>query len=236
MENNAAWDEIVAKITDFQIRKGIHSFINPYSMLVLYGEDSLAKNVDFWYIDGISLVNHINQDFNRNYKRYSFDDTSLAPIVFKWAKENHIKIAIIGTKPNLIEKAVFSIQARYDVNIEYFRNGYFDGKKERDKCYKQIQESNIGLVICGMGTPYQERFLIGLKDSGWEGVAFTCGGFLHQIAKKENYYPPIFDKLNIRWVYRIIDEPKLFMRYFYLYPKFFIRFKAYRRSKKHKKI
>ena len=87
-----------------------------------------------------------------------------------------------------------------------------------------IKNLNPDIVICGMGTPLQEHFLADLQKLGWGGIGYTCGGFLHQTARDIQYYPEWIDKYNIRWIYRIYDEPKLFKRYFWEYPKFFVYF------------
>ena len=75
------------------------------------------------------------------------------------------------------------------------------------------------IVIAGMGSPLQEHFLISLRKKGWGGLGFTCGAFIKQTAKNINYYPKVFDKFHFRWLYRLFDEPKLFGRYFFEYPK-----------------
>ncbi len=223
--NNKSWNTIHSKLSlDFDLKKGITSFVNPYSMLLLEKQDATVNRVDYWHIDGSSLVNIFNWTLKKKFKRFSFDDTSLAPIVFAFAKENGLKIAIIGTKEEFIGTAVANIEKKHAIKVSYYRNGYFNTDTERTGCYNQIIDNKIDIVICGMGTPYQEEFLIGLTDSGWNGYAFTCGGYLHQTAQKADYYPPLFDKLNIRWIYRIIDEPKLFKRYFVLYPVFLVKF------------
>jgi N-acetylglucosaminyldiphosphoundecaprenol N-acetyl-beta-D-mannosaminyltransferase len=223
---NKSWNTILSKLSlDFEMKKGITSFVNPYSMLLLK-KDVVTDQVDYWYIDGSLLVNTFNVLFRKNYKRFSFDNTSLAPIVFKFAKENHLKVAVIGTKEEYINVAVTNIEKTHGLNITYYRNGYFNSETERLECFRQIIEK-IDIVVCGMGTPYQEEFLIELTDYGWNGYGFTCGGFLHQTAQKPDYYPPLFDKLNIRWIYRIIDEPRLIKRYLVLYPVFLVRFFYY---------
>lgn len=219
------------KLYQFGFNRGLTSFINPYSMLVLKDYPDLADGIDYWYADGISLVNSINKKLDKNIERYSFDDTSLAPVVFGFAKRNNLKVALIGTKEEYIHDAAANIITKYKVNISYYRNGYFNTESERNSCFEQLKNSKIDIVVCGMGTPYQEKFLIDLKNFGWDGYGFTCGGYLHQMAKKEDYYPEFFDKHNIRWVYRIIDEPKLFRRYLVDYPKFFFKFSLFKSSK-----
>jgi exopolysaccharide biosynthesis WecB/TagA/CpsF family protein len=225
--SHKSWDKIISKTNNFKMVKGITSFVNPYSMLVLEKNELVAESIDYWYVDGISLVKSFIKYEEKDINRFSFDDTSIAPIVFDFAKTNNKTVAVVGAKESVIQKAVDAIGNKFKINISYCRNGYFKNDVELQECIQTIYNKNIDIVICGMGTPQQEDFLIKLKKIGWEGYGFTCGGYLHQIATKENYYPVIFDKLNIRWVYRIIDEPKLFKRYFYLYPVFFLKYLKY---------
>ena len=227
-----AWDIIINQIGNFKIRRGITSFVNPYSMLIVKDKPKLATDIDFWHVDGISLINLFKGYLKINISRYSFDDTSVAPLVFSFAKQHSLKIGIIGTKPEIIQKAVDVIIAKYNVDILFFRDGYFVND-EMEIAQNEIIDRGIDIVVCGMGTPYQEDFLIGLKKLGWNGYGYTCGGYLHQIASRENYYPPLIDKMNLRWVFRIFDEPKLLSRYFIKYPEFLFKFIKYRTAKTH---
>src|SRR5690606_25080464 len=104
--NTEAWLSIIDRVSDHEIRKGIHSFVNPFSMLMLEKDPAVASLIDFWYADGISLVNTINTTFGKSCRRFSFDETSLAPIVFAWAKDNNKRVAVIGTKAESIIIAV----------------------------------------------------------------------------------------------------------------------------------
>ncbi|KAF2509243.1 WecB/TagA/CpsF family glycosyltransferase [Flavobacterium zhairuonense] len=226
-----SWNVIIKKIANFEIKKGLTTFVNPYSMLLLKERKDIAEKIDFWHIDGISLVNKLNRYYKLKNSRFSFDDTSLAPIVFNHSKVNNLSIAIIGTEEEYITKAVHAIENRYNVKIGYFRNGYFKDQ-EREDCIELIVRERFDVVVCGMGTPNQEMFLIDLKNAGWDGYGYTCGGYLHQIAKKKDYYPVFFDKLNIRWIYRIIDQPELFQRYLIDYPNFFLELNKFKKKYK----
>jgi len=221
MDKGKSWETIINKLSDFEIQKGITSFVNPHSMLMLKDCDWLAQQVDYWYVDGISLVRLIQLLFKKKISRYSFDDTSLASIVFKNVASKKERIAIIGTEPDLIKRSVQFIEERYALSISYYRDGFIGNEDELQETINLLIDKKIEVVICGMGTPNQEEFLVKLKNAGWDGYGYTCGGYLHQIAKKQkNYYPVIFDKLNLRWFYRILNEPKLIRRYLINYPKF----------------
>jgi exopolysaccharide biosynthesis WecB/TagA/CpsF family protein len=226
-ENYKSWKTIISKTSNFKMAKGISSFVNPYSMLVLEQNEIIAESIDYWYVDGISLVKCFVKYEHKDISRFSFDDSSIAPLVFDYARINNLTVAVVGTKELIIEKTVKAIENKFKIKISYFRNGYFKTDSEFKDCINTIFTENFDIVICGMGTPNQEEFLLQLKKTGWLGYGFTCGGYLHQIASKDNYYPVFFDKLNIRWIYRIIDEPKLFKRYFYFYPKFFAKYLKY---------
>ncbi len=219
-----SWNNLVKNLAEFKVSEGITSFINPYSMLILKNQLDVSKHVDNWYVDGISLVFLINSFFKRKVKRYSFDDSSVAPVVFSFAKSNNLPVAIIGTTQEDLIKAVDIIKTKYAVDIKYYRNGFFKTQSEIEETINEIKKQNIKMIVCGMGTPQQEKFLVTLKNNSWSGYSYTCGGYLHQISKKPNYYPAFFDKYNIRWIYRVWDEPKLIKRYLIKYPRFIFIF------------
>ena len=76
-----------------------------------------------------------------------------------------------------------------------------------------------------MGAPRQEQFLINLKNAGWTGIGFTCGGFFDQIVDRVDYYPGWVDKMNLRFLYRLLKEPRrLWRRYLIDYQVFMKRF------------
>ena len=109
------------------------------------------------------------------------------------------------------------------LNVLRYRDGYFSDKEREDELDLLIKD-NPDIVIVGMGTPLQEFFLRDLRELGWQGTGFTCGGYLHQSSNGIDYYPKLIDKLNLRWLYRIYDEPKLFKRYTVDYSKFIFLF------------
>ncbi len=197
---------------------GIYTFINPYSYMLLR-KSSVISKFDRIFVDGILLVKLFNV-FGISTKRKSFDMTSLAPQVFDFCIKNKLKIYFIGSTHDSINSFIEEIKKSYsELNIIGYRNGYFLDGSERNLVVNTVRELNPDFVIAGMGTPYQEEFLIQLKTSGWKGSGYTCGGFIHQTAKGIKYYPKFYNKYNLRWLYRMIDEPKLIKRYFFQYPK-----------------
>ena len=197
--------------------KMITTFLNPFSyLLARSNKDQLSHfNIN---IDGGLLVILLNL-FGFKYKRKSFDMTSLAPVVFNDAINNNKSIYFIGSKPKVIDLAIKNIQEQFpELNICGYRDGYID-QNEMVVVLDIINSLKADYVICGMGTPLQEKFLIDLQKSGWTGKGYTCGGFLHQTAAGIKYYPNWVNTLGLRAFYRMYDEPKLIRRYFIDYPK-----------------
>jgi N-acetylglucosaminyldiphosphoundecaprenol N-acetyl-beta-D-mannosaminyltransferase len=63
--------------------KGIVMFLNPYTYLMLRKMPDLLGEASYIYIDGEWLRKFMSWFAIKEIKRVSFDNTSLAPIVFK---------------------------------------------------------------------------------------------------------------------------------------------------------
>ena len=213
-------DKIVSK--DRFWDKGITTYLNPFSYLFYRKNKNVFAGFDNVAIDGQLLVVLLNIFVNlrqNKIKRFSFDMTSVAPLVFKECIDKNKSILFVGSTQDNIVAFVNQISKKYtDLNIVGYRNGYFDTEVQKNEYIKEVTSQQPDFAIVGMGSPYQESFLLELKKAGFQGVGHTCGGFIHQTAKSFDYYPKWADKLHLRWAYRIWDEPVLFRRYFVDYP------------------
>lgn len=196
-------------------RKVIYTFLNPVSYLDALKYKELFASFDGIFADGGLLVKAIKGVYGVTVKRRSFDMTSLAPIVFSYAAKTGKSIAIVATKQEMVEKAVSNLEKSFQgLNICYYRNGYFKSEEEKDKEAKKIVSLHPDILIVGMGIILQEQFLLKVRDAGYQGIGFTCGGFIHQTAQnKADYYPCWVDKHGLRFLYRMYKEPHTRKRY-----------------------
>lgn len=209
----------INKIGNNWILGGLNTFINPFSYMMLRKSPELVKSFDAVMVDGQLLVVFFKLLGIFGVQRKSFDMTSLAGEIFEWAVQNGRSVYLVGTTEKLISEAVNNICAKYpDLKVVGYNHGFLESTSDREHIFSKIRDAGADIVVAGMGTPKQEEFLIQLKTSGWQGTGFTCGGFFHQTASGIQYYPRWADRLNLRWLYRIYDEPKLFSRYFIKYP------------------
>lgn len=195
-------------------KEGVFFFLNPYSYLMLRNKKLLSE-VDGVYIDGKWLCIFLKLFKLADADRVSFDNTSLAPFVFEECEKNSFLVSVVGCDAECLEGFVSYLKKKYpNINLGYCHHGYFDSVDEEKEIIKSIISSGSDVVIAGMGSDKQENFLINLKNNNWRGLAYTCGGFIHQtVSKGHCYYPNWIDKYNLRFIYRIYDEPKLIKRY-----------------------
>lgn len=192
-----------------------YTFLNPVSYLLAVKNKGLYSRFDGVFVDGKFLALAICFFYWKRLKRRSFDMTSVAPELFRYSEIHEKSIYIVAGRQSEIERAVEIYQKYYPrLNVVGFRNGFFAGEDEIDREIKKIIALSPGFVICGMGAIRQECFLDRLKTAGYQGISFTCGGFISQTSKAQiDYYPKIFNVLNLRFVYRMIKEKHTRKRY-----------------------
>lgn len=193
----------------------VYTFLNPVSYLTALNHKDLFGEFDGIFADGSILVKAIKLLYGKNVTRRSFDMTSLAPELLSYAETNGKTIYIVASKQEQVERAVEIFKERYPkLKFAEYRNGYFSSESEKDEEARHIVDINPDFVIVGMGALAQEQFLLKVKEAGYRGIGFTCGGFIHQTAKNEiDYYPAWVDRTNLRFVYRMYKEPHTRKRY-----------------------
>lgn len=199
----------------FENKGKVYTYLNPVSYLTALDGKDLFSQMDGIFADGGLLVKAIKLVYGKKVTRKSFDMTSMAPELFAYAAEHGKTVYIVASKQEQVEKAVEIFRERYPkVKFADYRNGYFANEEEMNQEARHITELNPDFLIVGMGALMQEKFLLKVKRAGYQGIGFTCGGFIHQTSKNEiDYYPAWVDKTNLRFVYRMWKEPHTRKRY-----------------------
>ena len=204
----------------------IVTFVNPHACFVQGKHDDyteLLEAFDRVACDGIGMILACRIAGLRYIEREAFDLTSMAPPVLDWAARNGKKVVLVGGREGIAGKAAAILQDMVPkLQIEACFSGYGNGPGAAMEYARKWQTD---VVICGMGAPLQERFLVRLAATGWYGAGFTCGGFLEQTAQGGAYFPDWIDRLNLRFLYRLVREPRrLWRRYLVEYQVFVGRF------------
>jgi exopolysaccharide biosynthesis WecB/TagA/CpsF family protein len=62
------------------------------------------------------------------------------------------------------------------------------------------------IVLVGRGSPLQEQTIMELVKSFPDLKYVAVGAFITQFSNGSKYYPLFIDKLNLRWLYRLLNE------------------------------
>ena len=130
-------------------------------------------------------------------------------------------IALIGAKPNIIEKTVENLKTKIDgLNIVYYKDGYFSND---DEIISELVLKKPRLILCALGSPKQEIFIRLAKEHLPESLSIGVGGSFDVWAGAVERAPEIWQKLGVEWLYRTIKEPQRIKRIFPTLPLFLIR-------------
>ena len=193
----------------------IYTFLNPVSYLTAMEHKEVFARFDGIFADGSILVAAIKTLYGKAVERRSFDMTSLAPELFSFAERQGKTVYIVASRQEQVERAIGIFKERWPgLKFAGHRNGYFSSESEMDEEAAKIVATAPDFLIVGMGMLAQERFLLRVRDAGFRGIGFTCGGFIHQTARNEiDYYPGWVDRMNLRFLYRMYREKHTRKRY-----------------------
>lgn len=199
-----------------QMKGKVFSYVNPVSYLDALDNKNLFSSMDGLFVDGSLMAAAVHFCYGTHITRRSPDMVGFLPQLFDYAESHHKSICIVGSTQEQKEKAVSKFSANYE-NIEWVlcRDGFFSDETEMVEYAKSISREQPDFLICGLGCILQERFLLLCKNAGYNGVGFSCGGFIRQIAEnsKEKYYPNWINRMNLRFLYRMYKEPHTRKRY-----------------------
>ena len=179
---------------------------------------NILSNSDLNIADGVGVkialkLKKINQNQIRR------DDFSRK--LTKLASENNYRIAFLGAKEEIIQKAKENFLKKYpNLNFVYTRNGYFD---DENKIIEEIKSANPQILLVGLGSPKQEEIIVKLKSVLQGCTMVGVGGSFDVFSGIVKESPMIYRKLGLEWLYRTILQPERFKRIFPVLPIFLIK-------------
>lgn len=218
-------DLVAARPPDWQhVLRGIWhqatlvTFVNPLSVSTARHRgdflDELAS-FDFVYADSILIAKLASLLRGEPVERRSFDGNSMAPELFALCHQRSLRVALVGGRPGVAAAAGKVFHRSFGTRPMLTAAGYFEDRAQRRNLLRTIARRGPEVVICGMGSGIQDRFLLDLAGEGWKGLGITCGGYFDQVvASGVRYYPGFVDRLHLRALYRMMREPlRLLPRY-----------------------
>ena len=101
--------------------------------------------------------------------------------------------------------------------ITYAHDGYFS---DDEKIINELKIRQPRLVLCALGSPKQEEFILKAKQVLPNSLFVGVGGSFDVWSGVVERAPEIYQKLGLEWLYRTVKEPKRFKRIFPTLPLF----------------
>jgi len=157
----------------------------------------------------------------------------------KFANENNLSIGFYGGEKDSLEKCILNLKKEYQgIKIDYFYSPPFRvlTNEEKNDIINNINKSEVKILFVCIGCPKQEYWMAEHRDY-LKCNSIGVGEVVDLISKKVEISPQWIQNIGMRWLTRLIKEPKrLFWRYFYTNTKFIYFFlKQYLKFKINKK-
>ncbi|MGD2158549.1 MAG: WecB/TagA/CpsF family glycosyltransferase [Anaerolineales bacterium] len=123
------------------------------------------------------------------------------------AKENGIKIYMLGGKPSIVQEARRNLLGKTaELPVVGAHNGYLNGEETED-VVEQINAKRPDVLLVGMGTPLQEKWIYENRNRQRVPVCWTVGAMFNTVAGAEPPVPPLMNALALEWMWRLLLDP-----------------------------
>ncbi|MGM9993772.1 MAG: WecB/TagA/CpsF family glycosyltransferase [Candidatus Avigastranaerophilus sp.] len=147
----------------------------------------------------------------------------LAYALLEEANHSNFSAALVGAKPDVVEKAVTTIQNKLNnINICYKQDGYFDSEKE-NIIINDIYNLQPDIILVALGSPKQEFFIQKCKEKYPNAVYIGVGGSFDVWAGVVERAPYFFRFIGCEWIYRTYKQPERLKRIYKTLPLFAVK-------------
>ena len=160
--------------------------------------------------------------------KYKVSGCELAENLCKYSADNNLRIFFLGGKEGVALEAAKQMKAKYKkMTVAGFYHGYFS-EEENSHIIDMINDSDANVLLVAFGIPKQETWISENIDKLNINVAIGVGGTFDVMSGNLERAPKFYQKTNLEWLYRYIQDPKKSYKLKIL-PKFIInvcKFKA----------
>ena len=155
---------------------------------------------------GIVFASRINKGNIKN----RITGIDLMNDILEKSTDFNAKVFLYGAKSDIIKKDEEEI-IKNNANIKIV--GVCDGYISENEALDIIKKANPDILFVGCGSPKQENFIINNKDILKDiKIMMPVGGSFDVISKSLKRAPNWMIKLNIEWLYRLIQQPSRIFR------------------------
>lgn len=127
------------------------------------------------------------------------------------ANKKNQSVYLLGAKEVVLTRARAKIGELFpNIKIVGMQNGYFDMNDM--EIFENIKAANPDYVFAALGFPRQEEWIAKHLNYFEKGIFMGVGGSFDVLSGEVKRAPEIWQKLNIEWLYRLLQQPSRWRR------------------------
>lgn len=182
----------------------------------------LLNQADLVYSDGISVV--WASRFLGGCRLEKMTGADWIEDFCRCAQAQGLRIYFLAGRPGVARRAAVALTERYpDLQVVGICDGYFQEKSESE-ALAEIAQTGAQVVLIGMGTPEQEKWLAAHRQIIHAPVCWVVGALFDYVAGLELRCPAWMNALGLEWLWRLFVNPRgKWKRYLFGNPLFVYR-------------
>lgn len=135
----------------------------------------------------------------------------LVDYILEKAEEKEKRVFLLGAAPGVAEKAAEEMKKKYPkLEIESYsgsRNVKREKREEMGLTLAKINGFEPDFLFVAYGSPWQDLWIEENREYLRAKVVIGVGGVLDEWAGEVRRCPRIIDKLGLKWLWRLVNEP-----------------------------
>lgn len=213
--NNITYSEAVILSLLFLEEEKHHMIFTPNPEIVMEARKdkelfNILNKADLVVPDGIGIVKASLFTQNKIKERVAGFD--LVQGIFKNIRDTKHTVYFLGGGKDIAKQAKINMEKKYSgLKIIGVHDGYFNNKEEKI-IIEQIKSLKPDILLVGIGSPKQEKWIYKHRKELPVKISIGVGGSFDIMSGKSRRAPKIFIKFGLEWFYRLITQPTRFVR------------------------
>lgn len=204
----------VDKISSYLKEEGNHIVYTPNSEMIMSAKKDaqlrdVLNNADLTVADGAGVV--IASKILRDEVPERVAGFDLISMMFSSNAFKNVGFFLLGAHDDVVNKASENLKSDYNIKILGTHHGFFN-EQNTDNVISKINSSGAKILLVGLGSPKQEKWISKNKSKLNVKVSIGIGGCFDVFAGNSKRAPEFFQVNNLEWLYRLYCEPSRFIR------------------------
>jgi N-acetylglucosaminyldiphosphoundecaprenol N-acetyl-beta-D-mannosaminyltransferase len=191
--------------------------INPEMVITGQRNDEireLYRRANIVVADGVGITLAAKIMGRRGINRYPGIDLA-SDLMREYAKTG-TRVYLLGGQPEVAKRAATKLEKEIEgVCVCGTTDGYFEPAREHDVA-ASIAQAEPDILLVGMGSPRQEKFIDSYRDVLNSRIMMGVGGSLDVFAGVHTRAPRWVQKSGLEWLFRTFKYPKRLSRLVYI--------------------